>query len=222
MPGFQPPPPDVRAKREARRARKRGTWANVEELPIDLNAPVPPPMPPRRDEVPVFTREMAIEMIQAAIQQAETRGPATEATTPPDPVAKRRGRRGEIPGWGGPARGSGSRALQKVPDAEMSRRGVAARKARDPELAREASEKGISYAEYVKLKTDEARIAMLKARMAWFAHNGRSEGLRYAATERLLSRLEGLPVAKTQQLGADGRPVDPADQRPVFVVQIRG
>lgn len=67
---------------------------------------------------------------------------------------------------------------------------------------------------------DAERAEQMEAELFRLAMESEYDAVRVRASEALLNRIEGLPVARQQTLGADRQPVDPA--RPVFIVQIEG
>ena len=60
----------------------------------------------------------------------------------------------------------------------------------------------------------------MEAELFRLATSSHYEAVRVRAIKTGLNRIQGLPVARQQQLGADGKPVEPA--RPLFVVLIEG
>lgn len=65
---------------------------------------------------------------------------------------------------------------------------------------------------------DDERAEVLSSQLFRLATTAELEATRVRACEALLNRIEGMPVARNQALGADGKPTDPV--RPVLSITI--
>ena len=163
------------------------------------------------------------ERIRQPPGQLVADAPPPEPAPPPATGAKKRRGNSQGWGWGGPARGARP-SRGNNPHPPLTPEEMQAGRDRWRMIQAGLKKNGLTVADYRRLKGgDKERADLMRLKLAQLALEAEYESTQMHAADKLLDRLEGTPVSRTQQLGADGRAVDPSDGgRPVFIVKIEG